>query len=106
MDSTTFVELVLDKDNRFAIRTRFIENKIEKNTMTFHFQGGSSNKGIGKWTDLGRKLELQFQLGTVDSFFDKESNQDKIDIVDNYSVRFDKTVDELRIWKTSCKKVL
>ena len=105
VDSTYLIQLVMDKDNKFAIRTKFVEKKVKTDTMTFHFQGGGSNKGIGKWTDLGDKFQLKFQLGTVDSFFDNENNKEKIKIIDNYTVQFDKTIDELWIWQTHCKKL-
>ncbi len=104
LDSTTFVELVLDSDKRFAVRHRFIEKEVKTDSMTFFMQGGLSNKGTGKWSDLGDKLELKFQLGTVDSFFDKDDNKDNIDIIDNYTLHLDKTADQLWIWKTLCKK--
>ncbi len=104
LDSTTFVQLVMDKDNRFAIRTKFVENQFETDSMTFHFQGGQSNKGIGKWSDLGDKFELKFQLGTVDSFFDDENNKGRLEIIDNYTLTFSKSVDKIWIWKTPCKK--
>jgi hypothetical protein len=104
-DSTTLVQLVMDKDYKFAIRTKFVEKKVETDTMTFHFQGGQSNKGIGKWTDLGDKFELKFELGTVDSFLDNENNREKVKTIDNYTFQFDKSVDELWIWQTPCKKL-
>ena len=99
-----FVELVMDKDNRFAIRTKFIESEIENDTATFTFQGGQSNKGLGKWSELGGKFELKFILGTVDSFFDQDNNKGKIEVVDNNTLRFDKATDEIWIYKTPCKK--
>jgi hypothetical protein len=99
-----FVELVMDKDSRFAIRTKFIESEVKNDTATFHFMGMQSNKGTGKWSDLGDKFELKFQMGTVDSFFDEKNNKGKIEVVDNYTLRFDKAVDEIWIWKTPCKK--
>ena len=58
LDSLVIVELVMDSDNRFAIRTKFIENEIKTDTLTFHFLGGQqSNKGMGEWSDLGDKFE-------------------------------------------------
>jgi hypothetical protein len=104
LDTTIFVELVLDSDKRFAVRHRFIEKEVKTDSMTFFMQGGLSNKGIGKWSDLGDKLELKFQLGTVDSFFDKNDNKDNIKIIDNYTLQLDKTADQLWILKTLCKK--
>lgn len=71
--------------------------------MTFFVQGGLSNKGVGKWSDLGDKLELKFQLGTVDSFFDKNENEGNIDIIDNYTLHLDKKATQVWIWKTLCK---
>ncbi len=99
-----FVELVMDKDNRFAIRTKFQQGEVENDTATFSFQGGESNKGIGKWSELGDQFELKFTLGTVDSFFDDENNKGKIEVVDNNTLRFDKATDEIWIYKTPCKK--
>jgi hypothetical protein len=104
LDSSTFIELVMDSDNRFAIRMKFVENEIKTDTMTFHFQGGQSNKGFGSWTDLGDKFELEFQSGTVDSFFDDVKNKGKIKTIDNYTLHLDKSADEIWIWKTACKK--
>lgn len=104
LDSTIFVELVLDYDKRFAVRHKFIEKEVKTDSMTFFMQGGLSNKGTGKWSDLGDKLELKFQLGTVDSFFDKDDNKDKIEIIDNYTLHLDKKADQLWIWKTLCRK--
>jgi len=103
-DSSTFVELVLDSDNRFAIRLRFIEKEIRTDSMTFFMHGGISNKGTGKWSDLGDKLELKFELGTVDSFFDNGDNKKDFYIVDDYTFHLNKTADQLWIWKTLCKK--
>jgi hypothetical protein len=99
-----FIELVMDNDGRFAIRTKFIESEVKNDTATFSFQGGQSNKGLGKWSELGDKFELRFMLGTVDSFFDQESNKGKIEMIDNNTLRFDKTTDEIWIYKTPCKK--
>ena len=105
LDSLVIVELVMDSDNRFAIRTKFIENEIKTDTLTFHFLGGQqSNKGMGEWSDLGDKFELKFQLGTVDSFFDQENNKGRIETIDNYTLHLDKTVDEIWIYKTPCRK--
>ena len=101
----TFLELVMDKDNRFAIRLRFIESESKTDSMTFSFQGGTSNKGMGKWTDEGDEFKLKFEMGTVDSFFEEEPYTDKINIIDNYTLEFDKSVEELVIWKTRCKKI-
>src|SRR5690606_39147585 len=73
-DSTTFTELVMDSDKRFAIRHRFIEYEVKEDSMTFFFMGGLSNKGIGNWLDLGDRFEFKFQVGTVDSYFEDENN--------------------------------
>lgn len=105
LDSTIFVELVFDSDKKFAVRHRFIEKEIKTDSMTFFIQGGLSNKGTGKWSDLGDKLELKFQSGTVDSFFDKDYNKDIIEIIDNYTLRLDKEADRLWIWETVCMKM-
>ena len=104
LDSMTFIELVMDKDNRFAIRLKFVESEIKADTMTFHIEGGYSNKGTGKWSDLGNKFELKFQDSTVDSFFDDENNKGQLEVIDNYTLRFNKSVDKIWIWKTLCKK--
>jgi hypothetical protein len=100
----TFLELVMDKDNRFAIRAKFIESESKTDSMTFSFQGGSSNKGMGKWADLGEKFKLKFELGTVDSFFE-EPYAETINIIDNYTLEFDKSVEELVIWRTRCRRL-
>lgn len=104
LDSAVFVELVFDSDKRFAVRHRFVEKQVKTDSMTFFVQGGLSNKGIGKWSDLGDKLELKFQLGTVDSFFDKKENEGNIDIIDNYTLHLDKRAGQVWIFKTLCKK--
>ena len=103
LDSLTFIELLMDLDKRFTIRTRFVESKIETDSMTIISHGGQSNKGIGKWSDLGNKFELQFQVGTVASFFDDEKNED-IEVIDKYTIHLDKAAEKIWIWKTLCKK--
>jgi hypothetical protein len=104
LDSTVFVQLVMDKDNRFAIRMKFVENQIETDS-TFHFQPRQSNDGIGKWSDLGDKFELKFQLGNADNFFKNKNNNGRLEVIDSYSIRLDKSVDEIWIWQTPCKKM-
>lgn len=106
LDSAVFVELVFDSDKRFVIRHRFVGKEVKTDSMTFYVQGGLSNKGTGEWSDLGDLLELRFQLGTVDSFFDKEENRYNIDIIDNYTLRLHKKANQVWIWKTLCKKEL
>jgi hypothetical protein len=103
-DSTTFTELVMDSDKRFVIRTRFVQHEMKNDSMKLFVMGGQSNKGMGNWKDLGDKFELKFKIGTVDSYFEDENNKDKIITVDRYTMQISKTVDELWIWRTLCKK--
>ena len=106
-DSTT-VQLVLNKDNRFAIGVKaFFDDKVgnSDSVITFQFSTTSEFKNycIGRWTDEGEMIRLKILLGQSD-FFDSLKNVGVINVIDDKTVLLDKNAKEVWIWQASCKR--
>lgn len=99
-----FIQLVMDSNNRFAIRRKFEGGEVKTDSMTIYVQASQSNIGLGRWSDLGEKFELKLQIGGVSSFFGDERNKGRLDIVGNRTLQLDKNVDAIWIGGVLCTR--
>ena len=108
-DSTMHIELVLDKNGKFAIRHAFspIKQTIKTDTAELRiFQIGDkfSNKSVGRWTNKGGMLRLDFSLGSA-AWFDDKNNNGIIEVLDDKVVLLDITAKSVWISGIQCKRV-
>jgi hypothetical protein len=105
-EDSTKVLLVLNKDNRFAIgfKSSFkTENSDSLATFEFSTTPEFKNLCIGKWTEEGKSIRLNFLLGQS-TFFDSLKNDGVATIVDDKTVLLDKSANEVWISKALCKR--
>lgn len=106
-DSLMLFELVLDKDNRFAFRTKHIPGTVNVDSLEIQLVvrgDGLSNKCIGRWEDQGNKIKLRFLLCSKD-IFDLEKNGDAISVIDDRTILLDKDTEEIWVMGTVCRRV-
>lgn len=99
-----FIQLVMDNDNRFAIRRKFEGGEVKTDSVTIYVQASQSNIALGRWSDLGDKVELKLQIGSLSSFFGDKRNKGRLDVVGDRTVQFDKTVDTIWIAGVLCRR--
>lgn len=109
VDSTMHIELVLDKNGKFAIRYAFLPTEPTIKTDTaevriFRLGDAFSNKSVGGWTNSNGRIRLEFSLGSA-AWFDNEANAGIIEVLGDKVVLLDIKAEFVWISGTLCKKV-
>jgi hypothetical protein len=92
--------LVLDKPNRFAIKTRF-----DDKTGFFTTVPGNINYS-GQWIEENERITLKFYYPPVawSELFDSLKNKNSVRPLDNVTVELDKNAKTIWIMGTACEK--
>jgi hypothetical protein len=120
-DDSTKVQLALNLDRRFAISIKAFlnesalrdsiisqfKNENVDSIQVFEFSTTSELKNlcVGRWTDEGKMIRLNFLLGQSE-FFDSVKNEGVVEFIDDKTVLLNKEAKEVWISRALCKRIV